>query len=136
MKSLKKVFSGLLVAVMLLQIFSGLTLASAFSTGDMISDSFNGEGVWITEIYNNDVDRSVANNTRPANGDEAIELFDSTSDLMEFVEVVSTYDADIALNDLYELYYNSTLINITTVAGSSIRISFQKATISRPIFLW
>ena len=132
MKSLKKVFSGLLVAVMLLQIFSGLTLASAFSTGDMISDSFNGEGVWITEIYNNDVDRSVANNTRPANGDEAIELFDSTSDLMEFVEVVSTYDADIALNDLYELYYNSTLINITTVAGSS-NVTLTKG---QPVVIW
>ncbi|MBQ3216020.1 MAG: metallophosphoesterase, partial [Oscillospiraceae bacterium] len=52
--------------------------------------------------------------------------------LMEFVEIVSAYDADIKFNDLYELYYNAHKLNVTTVSGSS-DVTLTKG---QPVVLW
>ncbi|MBQ7345355.1 MAG: hypothetical protein IJW45_04745, partial [Oscillospiraceae bacterium] len=139
MSSLKRRAAWLLIAVLLLQMLPVIpeVLASAavedgFLTTELVGSSFNGEGVWITEIYNNDVDRSTTNDSREANGYEPIQLYDSTSDLMEFLEVCSTHDADIKLNDLYEIYYGTTLLTITTVDGSS-DVTLTKG---QPVVLW
>lgn len=80
-----------------------------------VNESFNNEGLWITEIYQNDVDRSTKNNTREKNGYESINLYASTTDLMEFVEITSTYDKAVNFNDTYELYYNDTVLTVTTM---------------------
>ena len=39
--------------------------------------------------------------------------------LLEFIEVVSTHDSDIQLNDMYSIYYGDTLLNITDMNGNS-----------------
>ena len=106
-----------------------------FKTADLAGPSFNGEGVWITEIYNNDIDRRVSADTRAVNGYEPIHTYDFTQeyvDLMEFIEIVSTHDEDVKLNDLYEFYCGSTKLTITTVSGSS------DVTVKRgqPVVLW
>lgn len=108
------------------------TFTGDFSVDELVDDDFNGEGVWITEIYNNDCERNAATNTRDTNGYEPINLYDTGSDLMEFVELVSTYDADIKFNDLYEIYYNSTKLTVTTVSGSS-DVTLTKG---QPVVLW
>ena len=111
---------------------STTTIAEGFSTAELVDDDFNGEGVWITEIYNNDVERNVSTNTRESNGYESINLYDTTSDLMEFIELVSTHDDDIKLNDLYEIYHDTTKLTITTIDGSSD----VTMTRGQPVVLW
>ena len=158
MKKVRKLISGLLLVAMLLQFSPMFPRASAtptlgtpdpplsfypntsgvpdgFNTADLAGPSFNGEGVWITEIYNNDIDRRVSADTRAANSYEPIHTYDfdiNYVDLMEFIEVVSTHDEDIKLNDLYEFYCGSTKLNITTVSGSS------DVTVHRgqPVVIW
>ena len=103
-----------------------------FKTADIAGESFNGEGVWITEIYNNDVNRSVEGDTRATDGYEPIHLYDINADLMEFIEVVSTHDEDIKLNDLYEFYCGTSKLNITTVSGSS-DITVKRG---QPVVIW
>lgn len=56
MKRTQKILAGILILVMMLQLLPAISLAA--NTTDLADDSFNGEGVWITEIYHNDVDRS------------------------------------------------------------------------------
>ena len=48
-------------------------------------------GLWITEIYQNDVKRE--------------DLFDNSSDHMEFVEVINTSDRSVELGSDYTLWY-------------------------------
>ncbi|HWQ80127.1 MAG TPA: S-layer homology domain-containing protein [Anaerovoracaceae bacterium] len=48
-------------------------------------------GLWITEIYHNDVNRSA--------------VYTTTSDVMEFVEIVNTSNSAIVFNDTYTLWY-------------------------------
>ena len=140
MRKSKRILSLLLCAVLTLQLLPVLTgqavqgtvesaLSTAlattvaegdFSTAELVqSDNFNGEGVWITEIHDNDVDRSITNDNRVSDGYVPVNLYDTGSDLMEFVELVSTYDTDVRFNDLYELYHDSTKLTVTTVDGSS-----------------
>ena len=90
----------------------------------------NTEGLWLTEIYNNDVDRSEENNTRDTNGYDDIYLYDYTTDLMEFIEVFSTFDEDISLNDEYEIYAGDTKLTIVDENGNSdITISPETAVV-------
>ena len=94
-----------------------------FKTSEIVvGDTFNGVGVWLTEIHNNDVDRRASADTRAANGYEPVHVYDFDTelvDLMEFIEVVSTHDEDVRLNDLYEVYCGSKKLTITTMSGSS-----------------
>ena len=55
------------------------------------SDQPNGENLWITEIYQNDVKRES--------------VYGNASDQMEFVEVTNTTDRDISFNKEFGLWY-------------------------------
>ena len=117
MKLIKSMLSVILILAMLVQLSAAAVFAA--KTTNLSGPSFNGEGVWITEIYNNDVDRSSKNNTRDTSGYIPVDLFTSASDLMEFIEICSTHDDDIAFNDLYEIYIDDTLMTVTDLNGSS-----------------
>ncbi len=113
----RQLIAGVLTAAILLT----LVLPSAgtvFAASTESAEVFNKEGLWLTEIYQNDVDRSKKNNNRDKNGYEEIPLYTSTTDLMEFIEVTSTHEADIKLNDLYDVYYGDQKLDITTMDGS------------------
>ena len=57
---LKRTFSLFLAFVLVAtQLLTGVVPVWAASTVQMTDHSFNGEGLWITEIYNNDVDRTL-----------------------------------------------------------------------------
>jgi hypothetical protein len=49
------------------------------------------QGLWLTEIYQDDVDRSS--------------VYSASGDLMEYVEIVNTSEQDILFNEMYELRY-------------------------------
>jgi len=130
---LKKTIALSLVVVMVaIQLMTGTVTAFAAETAAMTDHSFNGEGVWITEIYNNDVDRSEKNNTRDTNGYIPVDLFASASDLMEYVEICSTHDADIKFNDLYEIYIDGILMTVTDASGST-DVTLTKG---QPVVVW
>lgn len=76
------------------------------------------KGLWITELYQNDVNRSKNSNTREKNGYDSITLFDSSSDLMEYVELTNTSDDDINFNQQYKIYYNDKELKVTECDGS------------------
>lgn len=117
----KQIIAGLLAALLVGQVFGNVSpvVTNAADKTAASTDSVNKEGLWITEIYQNDVDRSKANDTRETGGYESIELFDSTSELMEFVEVTSTYSTPVKLNEVYEFYHNDTLLTVTDMNGNS-----------------
>lgn len=115
----KRLFSCILAAAVLLGqalFFSPAALAE--NAGSPADYPFNKEGLWLTEIYQNDVDRSAKNDSRQEKGYDAIRLYDSKADIMEFIEVTSTHAEPILLNDLYELYYEGTPLAITDMNGS------------------
>lgn len=117
----KRVIAAVLASVMTFsQILANVPTAAAVSA-DVQSDTvFNCEGVWLTEIYQNDVNRSKdTSEKRKANGYEEILTFDSTDDLMEFVEITSTHEDDISLNETYEFFYNDTKITVTDMDGDA-----------------
>lgn len=116
----KHFFAGILAAAVLFgQAMPCAAAAFAAETDDPADYPFNREGLWLTEIYQNDVDRSVKNDQRQEKGYESIRLYDSGTDLMEFIEITSTHDEPILLNDLYELYYEDTPLVITDMSGNS-----------------
>ena len=119
MKRHQRLTALLLTLVLLVQLLPGIIPAFATETAEEDRTAFNIEGLWLTEIYANDVDRSTANDKRAANGYVPIQLYNSTSDLMEFIEVSNTHIDPIKLNDLYEVYYNSKKMTVTTTSGSS-----------------
>ena len=100
-KGKKRVIAGGMIAIMMAgNILGNISpiIAGETQKGNVtVNESFNNEGLWITEIYQNDVDRSTKNNTREKNGYESINLYASTTDLMEFVEITSTYDKAVVL---------------------------------------
>ena len=73
-----KIIAGTVVAVMMAgSIIANISPLIASQTGGnsvAASETFNKEGLWITEIYQNDVDRSEKNNTREKSGYESIKL--------------------------------------------------------------
>ena len=85
----KRIVAGTVAAVMIAgSILGNISPLIASETGGAdvsVNESFNKEGLWLTEIYQNDVDRSVKNNSREKSGYESIRLYKSTTDLMEFV---------------------------------------------------
>ncbi|MDO5402118.1 MAG: metallophosphoesterase [Eubacteriales bacterium] len=120
----KKFIAGGMLAVMLMSQLAGtVTPVVAKETGgsmDTASEvTFNKEGLWLTEIYQNDVDRSKKSDTRVKSGYEPIKTYSSGTDLMEFVEITSTYDHDIKFNDMYEFYYGDNKQTVTLMDGSS-----------------
>ena len=56
-----------------------------------VPNSVETNGVFVTEVYANDIDRSAT--------------YGTTSDLMECIEVVNTTDHDVDLNKDYQAYY-------------------------------
>ena len=119
MGTLKRRLAWLLIAIMVVQLLPVLPQTYAFTTAEMADSSFNGEGLWITEIYHNDVDRSTAADTREADGYQKIDTFKSASNLMEYIEVVNTHDDPIKLNDLYQVDVDGTVMPSTDMSGSS-----------------
>lgn len=120
MRKKRLIASGMLAVMIFSQILGNVLPAGAEETGDIaINNTFNGEGLWLTEIYQNDVDRSQKNNTREKNNYESVHLYTSTTDLMEFIEITSTYEEPIKLNDMYEVYYNDTLLTVTDMNDNS-----------------
>lgn len=115
----KKIVAVILAALMLSQTAGSISAFAAETAESAQSVTFNDEGLWLTEIYQNDVDRSVEKNTREKNGYESIRLYNTTSDLMEFIEITSTYNDSVSFNEKYEIYYNDTLLNVTDVNGNS-----------------
>lgn len=117
----KQLIAGGMLAVMVFgRILGSVSLVGAEETKDITTNNFfNKEGLWLTEIYQNDVDRSIKNNTREKNNYESINLYNSTTDLMEFIEITSTYNVPIKLNEMYEVYYNDTLLTITDMNDNS-----------------
>ncbi|MGN0320781.1 MAG: hypothetical protein ACI4D1_07705, partial [Lachnospira sp.] len=115
----KRIVAGGMMAVMVainvLGFISPINAGEPQSRNVTVNENFNKEGLWITEIYQNDVDRSTKNNKRESSGYESINLYTSTTDLMEFVEITSTYDTDINFNDTYEFYYNETPLTVKTM---------------------
>lgn len=121
-KRKKRIVAGTMVAIMMAgSILCNISPLRASETGGnvTVNEKFNKEGLWITEIYQNDVDRSEKNNSRETSGYESIRLYKSTTDLMEFVEITSTYDKPVNFNDTYEFVYNDTALQVSTVDGSS-----------------
>lgn len=121
-KRKKRIVAGTMVAIMMAgSILCNISPLRASETGGnvTVNEKFNKEGLWITEIYQNDVDRSEKNNSRETGGYESIRLYKSTTDLMEFVEITSTYDKPVNFNDTYEFVYNDTALQVSTMDGSS-----------------
>ncbi len=114
----KQIAAGLLAAAVMLDGYAPLALTNA-AAEPASSPVFNSEGLWLTEIYQNDVDRSKKNDKRAASGYSAIRTYTSTTDLMEFIEVTSTHEQPIKLNDLYEIYYGDTPLTVTDMSGNS-----------------
>ena len=83
----KRIAASVLSAAVTFGSFSTLAQlpAAAADAGDEIAQ----KGLWITELYQNDVNRSKNSNTREENGYDSITLFDSSSDLMEYVELTN-----------------------------------------------
>ena len=115
----KRIMAGVLTSAMLLgQTISGISgIVSAESNKS--SMTFNKEGLWLTEIFNNDVDRSTKNDKRSASGYEKIKTYKSTTDLMEYFEITSTHEADIKLNELYKFFYGDKQLTVTDMEGNS-----------------
>ncbi len=109
----KQTIAAALAAVLVLGLLPVPALAAQNERGAAI----NGEGVWLTEIYQNDVARN-SNDSRRSSGYEDILVFDTEEDLMEFVEIASTHEEAISLNDAYDFYYNDTKMTVTTMDGS------------------
>ena len=121
-KRKRRIVAGTMVAIMMAgSILCNISPLRASETGGnvTVNEKFNKEGLWITEIYQNDVDRSEKNNSRETSGYESIRLYKSTTDLMEFVEITSTYDKPVNFNDTYEFVYNDTALQVSTMDGSS-----------------
>lgn len=121
-KRKKRIVAGTMVAIMMAgSILCNISPLRASETGGnvTVNEKFNKEGLWITEIYQNDVDRSEKNNSKETSGYESIRLYKSTTDLMEFVEITSTYDKPVNFNDTYEFVYNDTALQVSTMDGSS-----------------
>lgn len=114
---LKRLIAGVLMSVVVLE--QVVPAMSVYAEEEVKESSFNREGVWLTEIYQNDVDRSVKNDKRQSNGYEDILTYASTTDLMEFIEITSTYDKPVKLNELYEIYYNDSPVSVSDMNGNS-----------------
>lgn len=66
-KRKKRIVAGTMVAIMMAgSILCNISPLRASETGGnvTVNEKFNKEGLWITEIYQNDVDRSEKNNSR------------------------------------------------------------------------
>jgi len=92
MKRMRKYLSLFLIVAMLSSLAIGALPAMAADITELSNNSFHMEGLWLTEIYPNDVDRSTANNSDTRNGCVSVTTYDNTSDHMEFIEVISTHE--------------------------------------------
>lgn len=111
---MKKFIALLLSVLMLTETFGSF---SAFATEENTTQYFNKEGLWLTEIYYDDIDRSIENNQEKQDYEE-IKLYPHSEELMEFIEVASTYEGTVNLNENFEIYAGETLLEISDMAGS------------------
>ena len=132
MKRMRKILAFVLVLAMLSSLVIGALPVQAADITELYNDSFNVEGLWLTEIYPNDVDRSTANNSSARDGCVSVTTFDNTSDHMEFIEVISTHEEDFKFNDVYALYYNGKEMPVVDINGNS-DITVTKG---QPIVIW
>ena len=109
----KKTIAAGLAAVLMLSLFPAPIHAAEWNQ----ADSVNHEGVWMTEIYQNDVTRN-SNDSRRSSGYEDVLTFNTEEDMMEFVEIASTHEEAISLNEVYDFYYNDTKMTVTTMDDS------------------
>ena len=68
MKNLKKILALLLTVAMLLSVVAVPVWADSIVETTLTGHSFHSEGLWLTEIYPNDVDRSTEKDTRGKDG--------------------------------------------------------------------
>lgn len=124
----KRILAAALAGVMTFsQLMAAVPAAAAVSTDGSQKSAFNGEGVWLTEIYQNDVNRSTSKS-----GYEEILTYGTSDDLMEFLEITSTHEEDIELNEEYEFYYNDTKITVTDMDGDP-NVTIEKG---QAVVLW
>ena len=86
-KMRKKIASAILIASIVTSCIPNI----GFSVFAANTETPAAKGLWLTEIYPNDVNRSA--------------VYGNASDLMEFVEITNTSDAAISFNDQYVLNY-------------------------------
>ena len=99
-RELVKVLSGFMSGCLLLN-----QCVTAFASTEY---ERNTKGLWITEIYQNDIDRSkAANDKRIADGYDSVNSYNTKDDMMEFIEITNTSDQEINFNEKYELIYIS-----------------------------
>ena len=119
MRKKQLIASGLLAMTLAGSVFGNGRLSMISAESNNVPAS---KGLWITEIYNNDVDRSEKNNKREAGGYNSVNLFKSTQDLMEYVEITNTTSEKIDFNKNYKLIYEaqgkSEEQKVTTLDGS------------------
>lgn len=90
---------SLLKGKRVLSLFLALTLSAGMlpdltvfaQSGEQLPYVKAEKGLWITEIYQNDVNRSA--------------VYSTSSDLMEYIEIVNTSSDKIIFNDTYTLWY-------------------------------
>ena len=84
----KKKFMALCMAAVMTASTVAVSAAPATGAPD---EQLNGKNLWITEIYQNDANRSS--------------VYGNDSDQMEFVEITNTMDRDVNFNEEYTLNY-------------------------------
>lgn len=111
----RRIVAGLLAVMVLGQVLESVpVIASQESVNSESGLTFNNEGVWLTEIYQNDVDRS-----KEKSGYDSIRTYDTTEDLMEFLEITSTHADSINLNNVYDFYYGDAKLTVTDMDGNT-----------------
>lgn len=118
-KKFKQVLAcGLIASILATQPLGNLSTVSAAEQGS--TTVLNDEGLWLTEIYQNDVDRSAKNDSRNEGGYDEIHTYgNNTADLMEFLEMTSTYKENVNFNETFGVYYGDSKMTVTTMDGSS-----------------
>ena len=92
----------------------------------------NSEGLWITEIYQDDINRSIRDTATARKGYDGVDdlIYDmaegfSAIELMEFIEFTSTYTEPINFNEMYQLTYNGKAITGITDMNNNSDITIQ-----------
>lgn len=93
----KRILKGLSILLS-----AGLLLSQAGSVVAVNDDERATKGLYITEIYNNDVDRNSPT-TRTGAGYDKYTVCPTKYDYMEFVELTNTSTSEINLNSQYEI---------------------------------
>jgi len=103
-KYMKIRITAIILAMFILsaEFFGGIS-AFALTESQTFTSDFNKEGIWLTEIYQNDIERNFENNTQ---------------ELMEFVEFTSTFENPVKFNEMFQLYVGDIPLNINGGDGN------------------